>query len=67
MTHRMMRWFTWAHLPDNLQPTSRLCWRLAEEMDKRLPEGMEKSAGMHNLVQAKDWFVRAQIEGEEHD
>ena len=59
MAHRMMRWFTWAHLPDNLQPTSRLCGHLAAEMDKRLPDGTEKSAGMQNLLQAKDWFVRA--------
>ena len=61
MANRMMRWFTWAHLPDHLQPISRLCGHLVE-MDDRLPEGAEKTAGLRKLLEAKDCFVRAKLE-----
>lgn len=62
MANRMMRWFTWAHLPDHLQPISRLCGHLAMEMDDRLPEGAEKTAGLRKLLESKDCFVRAKLE-----
>ena len=65
MPNRMMRWFTWEHLPPHLQPISRLCGNLAKEMDDRLPEGAEKTAGLRKLLEAKDCFVRAKLEGEE--
>ena len=68
MPNRMMRWFTYEHLPEELQPVSKACADLASAMDE-IPEGVEKSAGMRKLLEAKDCFVRAKLEGEElgHD
>ena len=65
MANRMMRWFTWSHLPDDLQPISRLCAGLARAMDERLLEGAEKTAGLRKLLEAKDCFVRAKLEAED--
>jgi hypothetical protein len=59
----MMRWFTFEHLPIELQPVSRDCTELAERMDARLLESPEKTAGMRKLLEAKDCFVRAELEG----
>ena len=59
----MMRWFSYGHLPIQLQPISAECARLAEAMDATLPEGAEKTAGLRKLLEAKDCFVRAEIEG----
>ena len=65
MANRMMRWFVSDHLPSDLQPISRYCGNLAKEMDERLPEGAEKTAGLRKLLEAKDCFVRAKLEGED--
>jgi len=63
--NRMMRWFTWNHLPEHLRPISQCVAMLAEEMDRSLPESAEKTAGLRKLLEAKDCFVRAQIEASE--
>ncbi len=65
MANRMMKWFTWAHLPTHLQPISKACASLAANMDVELAEGPEKTTGLRKLLEAKDCFVRAHIEGEE--
>ena len=64
MSNRMMRWFESDHLPPDLQSISRHCYNLAKEMDERLLAGPEKMAGLRKLLEAKDCFVRAQLEGE---
>lgn len=64
MANRMMRWFTYDHLPENLQTTSAVCCQLAALMDEALPEGPEKTTGMRKLLEAKDCFVRARLEGQ---
>lgn len=63
--NRMMRWFRWTHLPEALQPISRSVQALAESIDRALPESAEKTAGLRKLLEAKDCFVRAQIEADE--
>lgn len=65
MTNRLMKWFAFAHLPAHLQAVSAPCADLARAMDEALPEGPEKTAGLRKLLEAKDCFVRAQIEARE--
>ena len=62
--NRLMRWFMFDHLPEHLQAISRPVGELAKDMDESLAEGPEKTAGLRKLLEAKDCFVRAQIEGE---
>ena len=60
--NRLMRWFTYAHLPPDLQVISAACTTLAEQVDREIPENAEKTAGLRKLLEAKDCFVRAVIE-----
>ena len=62
MPNRLLQYFNYSHLPDNLRPVSRACGRLAAIMDRRLPDGPEKTAGLRKLLEAKDCFVRANLE-----
>lgn len=65
MANRMMKWFKYDHLPEKLRPISKECWKLATVMDAQLAEGPEKTTGLRKLLEAKDCFVRAHIEGDE--
>lgn len=67
MPNRMMRWFEYKHLPPALQAISKPVGELAEGMDNLLAEGPEKQAGMRKLIEAKDCFVRAAIEGNDSE
>ncbi len=58
-TNRLLRFFTYSHLPPKLQPVSEPLCTLAIQMDALLPDGPEKTAGMRKLLEAKDCFVRA--------
>lgn len=62
--NRMMRWFESEHLPEHLRTVSAFVEDLARLMDAVLVEGPEKTAGLRKLLEAKDCFVRARIEGE---
>ena len=64
MANRMLKWFDGGHLADDLREVSEACADLAEAMDEKLAEGPEKTTGMRKLLEAKDCFVRAQIEGD---
>ena len=60
---RFVRWFTYDHLPEGpIRDTSALCARLFDDMRERLNEGPELTAGIRKLLEAKDCFVRQQIE-----
>jgi len=56
------KFFEYKHLPEHLQEISKPIGELAEAMEKRLPSGAEKSAGMRKLLEAKDCFVRSRLE-----
>lgn len=56
-----MKFFEYKHLPERLQDVSRPIGQLAEQMNKELPDGAEKSAGLRKLLEAKDCFVRAKL------
>jgi hypothetical protein len=61
-TRRMLAFFQWEHLPEDLQPVSAACSSLAHEMARTLPDGPELTAGLRKLLEAKDCFVRASVE-----
>lgn len=65
MTNRLLRWFDYQHLPENLQPISHECAKLADIVDDTIPECAEKTAGLRKLLEAKDCFVRAVIESKQ--
>lgn len=58
-----LRHFAYAHLPPHLQEISSRIGDVAIFMHEELPDGPEKSAGLRKLLEAKDCFVRAQIDG----
>lgn len=60
---RLARWFEYGHLPPDLQTVSRRVHDLAEDMIDVLPDGPELTTGLRKLLEAKDCFVRAMIEG----
>lgn len=58
----ILRYFSYVHLAPLLRDVSEKCYTLADDMDNTLPECAEKSAGLRKLLEAKDCFVRAQLE-----
>lgn len=62
MSSPIMKYFAYAHLPADLQAVSRDISFLANAMDRDLPDGAEKSAGLRKLLEAKDCFVRAALD-----
>lgn len=64
MASTTIQYFKFEHLPDGkLKDISKLCASFAHLMEKRLPDGPEKSAGMRKLLEAKDCFIRAALDG----
>lgn len=57
----ILNYFAFSHLPERLQEVSRPVAQLAEQIDTKLPDGPEKSAGLRKLLEAKDCFVRAAL------
>lgn len=63
-TNPIMEFFNYEHLSNPaLQGVSHSVYDLAKIMDEGLPNGPEKSAGLRKLLEAKDCFVRAVIQG----
>jgi hypothetical protein len=63
----LLRFFTWEHLPADLQAVSRPCGDLAEHMARELPVCAETTAGLRKLLEAKDCFVRAALVKKEYE
>ena len=61
MAHDILRHFTYAHLPGHLQEISKPLCEMAILMDTKLSDGVEKDAGLRKLLEAKDCFVRSQL------
>ena len=61
MPSTTIQFFSYEHLPDKLQTVSKPLAELAHLMEKTLPDGPEKSAGMRKLLEAKDCFVRSYL------
>jgi len=59
-----MRYFEYEHLTTgDLRDISYMCASLADVMDVSLKDSAEKSAGLRKLLEAKDCFVRAALDG----
>lgn len=65
-TQQLARWFNPnPNLPEGLPfEVADVIAVLAREMIHALPDGPELSAGLRKLLEAKDCFVRAAIEGQ---
>jgi hypothetical protein len=61
MATPIMKYFEYAHLPENLQAVSKPIGDLAKQLDASLPDSAEKSAGLRKLLEAKDCLVRAAL------
>lgn len=62
-TASIIRYFAWAHLPEVLQAISMPMARVALDMVDALHDGPELTAGLRKLLEAKDCFVRAALDG----
>ena len=62
MPSTTIKFFDYKHLPAKLQSVSQPIGDLALKLEKLLPDGPEKSAGMRKLLEAKDCFVRAALD-----
>ncbi len=58
----VLKFFTYDHLPDNLQAVSRLFYILAHEMAQLAPDNREMTVCLRKLLEAKDAAVRAALE-----
>lgn len=56
---RMLKYFTYAHLPSFLQEVSRPFAALATEITQKVPAGPERTVALRKLLEAKDAAVRA--------
>jgi hypothetical protein len=61
MASTTIQYFEYEHLPQRLQVVSKPVCELAQLLEKMLPDGPEKSAGMRKLLEAKDCFVRSAL------
>jgi len=64
-TVHIVRYFAWAHLPEDLQAVSRPCGVLALQMVAALPDGPELTVGLRKLLEAKDCLTRHAIDARE--
>lgn len=57
----VLQFFTYEHLPENLQKISKPFAELAHQMVKEVPSNQEVTVGLRRLLEAKDCFVRAAL------
>lgn len=57
----ILRFFSYEHLPEELQAISRPLSALAYQMASELPQNAELTTGLRKLLEAKDCFVRARL------
>lgn len=58
---RMLKWFAYSHLPENLQAVSRPFGELADRINKEIEPGPERTVAFRKLLEAKDAAVRASL------
>ena len=58
----ILKYFRYEHLPADLQKISKLCHTLAIQMTKECEHNAELTAGLRKLLEAKDCFVRANLD-----
>lgn len=57
------QFFTYAHLPEHLQPLSKAFAELAERVLRECPRNPERTVALRKLLEGKDAAVRAVIAG----
>jgi hypothetical protein len=57
----ILQFFSFSHLPENLQPYSKPFYELAHRLVDTLPRNPERSVALRKLLEAKDAAVRAHI------
>jgi hypothetical protein len=62
---RLLQFFSYKHLPEDLQRYSSPFYDLAVWIVTNLPQNSERTVALRNLLQAKDSAVRAHIYKEE--
>lgn len=58
---RMLKWFEYEHLPEQLQQLSRLFHSLAHIIAERVEPGPERTVALRKLLESKDAAVRAMV------
>ena len=58
---RMLKWFKYDHLPNDLQDTSKPFSELAKHITETIDSGPERTVALRKLLEAKDAAVRASI------
>ena len=56
---RMLKFFTYAHLPQHLQDVSKPFCELAQHVVATIPGNAERTVALRKLLEAKDCAVRA--------
>jgi hypothetical protein len=62
MEERMLKWFVYAHLPEDLQKVSSIFAAAAHATCEGLKAGPERTVALRKLLEAKDAAVRQAIE-----
>lgn len=62
MSHKILKYFQYAHLPEHLQEVSKPFCELAFDVASKYPDSEEKDVGLRKLLEAKDCIVRASME-----
>lgn len=62
---KLLKFFKYEHLPEYLKRVSSECSKLADYAVDNIPANAEREVGLRKLLEAKDCFVRAQLEGEQ--
>lgn len=60
-SNTIMKYFAFKHFPEHLQEISLPFYNIAHTLDKQLPDGPEKIAGLRKLLEVKDCMVRAAL------
>jgi len=61
MIDRMLQFFSYAHLPANLQAISKPYCDLAESIVSSYPQNAERTVTLRKLLEAKDAAVRTHL------
>lgn len=62
MTDRLLQFFRYDHLPENLQLVSRPFGELANHIVANLPSNPERTVALRKLLESKDCAVRAALD-----
>ena len=58
---RMLKWFSYSHLPEHLQAASKPFGDLAAWLVENVASGPERTVALRKLLEAKDAAVRAKL------